>query len=302
MKPMIVLLLLGCGVLGCNTATREQELQQQKLLTELAKTNTESLAEMSKKQAELRNRELELTKKDEEFKARENAIQESLGRVKEQEETLHKQVKEREESLHKRESTATQREREVAQKYASEETRIQEEKDVLNKERERLNVARSQVQAIARQQEAERLARQAVLREQEAYKNSEDAKRAEGRKAELERLAELATDLVMIMDPGLVRSKVQKAVVASLAKPVDFRMLGSRQDWGYEDEDEFVDEALKTCEFAIRGAFSTSGGSFWPDKLQQIERDLPRKMKPALEKWKNEYLQAHQTKAGSLGK
>jgi hypothetical protein len=176
------------AILGCNSAAREQELQQQKLLTELAKTNTESLAELNKKQTELHNTELELTKKGEDFKARENAVQASLDRVKEREREL------------------TQRETELAQKVACEEAKIQDEKSTLSKDRERLKSAWSTAQQaiVAKQAELDRLiaigrqrekAIELARRQAEEYEKSEGAKRAERRRADLERLAELATDL-----------------------------------------------------------------------------------------------------------
>jgi len=98
LKPMMVFILLACSIVGCNSANKDQELQQQRLLTELAKTNAESLAAIEKRQAEL-------MKMEGEIKTREVALQESLKAFKNREETLRKRedgITEREKTLGKK--------------------------------------------------------------------------------------------------------------------------------------------------------------------------------------------------------
>ena len=46
-------LVFCVALIGCNNANREQELREQKLLVELAKTNTDRLAELSRKEQNL---------------------------------------------------------------------------------------------------------------------------------------------------------------------------------------------------------------------------------------------------------
>jgi hypothetical protein len=76
--------LLGFALVvsGCTGgASREQELQQQKLMLELSKANTEGLAELTKKESDLTS----LAKQNEaalqEIKRREGSLQEREGEL-----------------------------------------------------------------------------------------------------------------------------------------------------------------------------------------------------------------------------
>jgi DNA repair exonuclease SbcCD ATPase subunit len=84
----LALVLLSSGILGCNSANKEQELQQQKLLLELSKANTERLAELTKKEQDLAALERKVQDTLDEIKQREESLQKREGEIARQEQSL----------------------------------------------------------------------------------------------------------------------------------------------------------------------------------------------------------------------
>jgi hypothetical protein len=202
----------------CNSASREQELQQEKLLLELSKANTERLAELANKEQNLKSLAIH----------NEAALQ---------------QIRQQEESLRGRERELTRKEKEFDGKAAEAKAKMQEEERSLEDARkevraaglrlenaqqavaEREATAERLLSSIRAKQEAELRAKETARREEEDRQRPEVVSRLNRRKPGLDALQTLVIDLVMRESPRLVRSEVRKdlsqefnAMSATLAK------------------------------------------------------------------------------------
>jgi hypothetical protein len=136
---MVVLLGLPLLVGGCNSAGRDQELQQQKQLLELNKSCSERLIELAKAEDMLRSREKEC-------------------------QAAVEQIKRREEALGAREREAAQ----VAGKAAAAQARIEEARRALEVEKKQVDAERAEAQTAEANIEAARefaMTRQPFLKE-----------------------------------------------------------------------------------------------------------------------------------------
>ena len=255
------------AVLGCNGAAKEQELQQQKLLTELAKTNTETLAAIEKEQAEL-------TKRKGEIKAREMAVQAAFD-----------SIKGREESLRKQESDANQREAEFAKNVANEDAKIRKEREALQLVNSALQAKQAELDRLVARYKEWEAALAKARQDEEAYRKSAEAKRVENRKADLKSLVNLTTDLFMKVGPQLLqtRSQINKQAAAMLA-PENFAKI--------EGEDEFAQQARIRAEIFIEHDFRGWGNSLPPE----IDAKIKAEVQPALRKWEEGYLKKAEPK------
>ena len=230
MKSWLLAALVGVLVFaGCGIRDRTEGLQQEKLLLDLMKTQSDQLAQLMQKENDLRG----LAKKN----------QESLAEVERQRTALQTLQQE-----------AAREDRAAKDALAQEKTKLQTARDGLEAEKRRVQAAEQKNQAsereiAAQREELSRLrasmrpeprveipATDVRRREQEQKSHAEIAARVKKRQPYLDELATLTANFFA---SGMVRAPVRNEVLDLLAQS---NIAQSKED------DAFVDGALGIAE------------------------------------------------------
>jgi len=269
MRKVFITSLVVVFFVGCGTENKSLELEQQRLLLELTKTNNERLAELTQKEQELKSLEKKNQDVAEQLKQREALLGLQERKSKQLEKVFVEKVAAADARIKDAQMLLEKRMEEVR----AEEVRNQETQRAIQAKEDELN---RRFVAIRQRQEEKRQAQEAARREQEERQRPEIVERLRRRKPDLDQLIDLTTDLaIKYGHSGFVRSTIRK----------ELSDIFHDTRWGkIAEEDAFAHKAA-----------SNAYHNYLKRKINEhVFAAYSGNMTRSIHKWRDDYIKRHQ--------